>query len=307
MTDRSSTTDTPAARSSRPAVSASARFLDEALTTRAFQVPPDLPRTIHQPRDDGPCDAGPPARAHSLHRDSDRTPLDDAGAQLTLGGLLGDATRPQGERPAGRPTTTPEPAPTDRSPLAPAAPTAIVVDLETQRSAEEVGGWEHPEKMGLAVAVVYDLDVGEFRVYGESHVNGLIDELTRARLIVGFNLRRFDFAVLRGYAALDWDRLPALDILEIIHRRLGFRLSLDHLATETLGERKTADGLQSIAWYRAGQLERVIDYCKQDVLLTKRLYEFGRRHGYLLYRDHQGRAVRLPVDFNENLFPGPRP
>ena len=176
-------------------------------------------------------------------------------------------------------------------------PSAIVFDLETQRSAQEVGGWEHRHKMGLAVGVVYDLDREEFRVYTEPQVDALIHELTRARLIVGFNLRRFDFDVLRGYAALDFNALPALDILERIYQRLGFRLKLDHLAQETLGERKSADGLQSLAWFKAGELERVIEYCKQDVLLTKRLYDYGRRHGYLLYRDNQGRAVRLPVDF----------
>lgn len=179
---------------------------------------------------------------------------------------------------------------------------AIVFDLETQRSAEDVGGWEHRDRMGLAVGVVYDLDRGEFRVYTERQVDALISDLVRARLIVGFNVRRFDFDVLRAYADLDWNALPALDILECIHRRLGFRLKLDHLAQETLGERKSADGLQSLAWFKAGEIERVIEYCKQDVLLTKRLYDFGRQHGYLLYRDIQGRAVRLPVDFDENLF-----
>jgi DEAD/DEAH box helicase domain-containing protein len=180
----------------------------------------------------------------------------------------------------------------------PAAPSAIVFDLETQRSAEDVGGWENRRQMGLAVGVVYDLDSAEFRVYTETQVHALITELTRARLIVGFNVRRFDFDVLRGYADLDYDALPALDILERIYRRLGFRLKLDHLAQETLGERKAADGLQSLAWFKAGELQRVIEYCKQDVLLTKRLYDFGRQHKYLLYRDNQGRAVRLPVDFD---------
>src|SRR3989304_4506965 len=90
------------------------------------------------------------------------------------------------------------------------------------------------------------------RVYTEAQVHALITELTRARLIVGFNVRRFDFDVLRGYADLDYDALPALDILERIYKRLGFRLKLDHLAQETLGERKAADGLQSLAWFKAG-------------------------------------------------------
>ncbi len=273
------------------------------LTERAFRVLPDLFLTTRQLLGDCPCESGCPSCVHSPKCGSGNKPLDKPGAHLTLRGLLREAAWSEGEGPTHRPSTT------EANPLVkrgrnapPAEPTVIVFDLETQRSAEEVGGWEHRRRMGMAVGVIYDLDRAEFRVYTEPEVDALLAELTRARLIVGFNLRRFDFDVLRGYADLDYDALPALDILECIYRRLGFRLKLDHLTQETLGERKSADGLQSLAWFKAGELERVIEYCKQDVLLTKRLYDFGRQHGYLLYRDYQGRAVRLPVDFDENLF-----
>jgi glycyl-tRNA synthetase beta chain len=83
-------------------------------------------------------------------------------------------------------------------------------------------------------------------------------------------------------------------MLEEIHAELGFRLSLNHLAQETLGAAKSADGLQSLAWWKAGDRQKVVDYCRADVDLTRRLFEFGRQHGYLLYRDHQGRAARIP-------------
>jgi DEAD/DEAH box helicase domain-containing protein len=110
---------------------------------------------------------------------------------------------------------------------------------------------------------------------------------------------------LRGYRALDYAALPTLDLLEEIHATLGFRLSLNHLAQETLGAPKAADGLQSLAWWKAGERDKVIEYCKADVDLTRRLFEFGRDHGYLLYRDYQGRPARLPVRFGEkNLLRG---
>ncbi len=230
-------------------------------------------------------------------------PLDKQGTHVPLQGLLGEAPWADAKQPPCRPSSTPSyPQVKEGSETAAGVSHAIVFDLETQRSAEDVGGWEHRHRMGLAVGVVYDIDRAEFRVYTERQVDALISDLVHARLIVGFNLRRFDYDVLRGYADVDWNALPTLDILECIHRRLGFRLKLDHLAQETLGEGKSADGLQSLAWFKAGDIERVIEYCKQDVLLTKRLYDFGRQHGYLLYRDIQGRAVRLPVDFDENLF-----
>lgn len=234
---------------------------------------------------------------------SGNKPLDKRGAQLTLQSLLGEAPWADATRSPSHPSSTSSyPQVKEGSETAAGVSHALVFDLETQRSAEDVGGWEHRHRMGLAVGVVYDLDCAEFRVYTERQVDALISELVHARLIIGFNLLRFDYDVLRHYADVDWNALPTLDILECIHRRLGFRLKLDHLAQETLGEGKSADGLQSLAWFKAGDIDRVIEYCKQDVLLTKRLYDFGRQHGYLLYRDIQGRAVRLPVNFDENLY-----
>ncbi len=273
------------------------------LTERGFQVLPELFLKTRQLLEECPCESGCPSCVHSPKCGSGNKPLDKQGAHLTLQGLLGETPWTDTKQPS-RPSSSAPSGPLEKegSETVSAMSHAIVFDLETQRSAEDVGGWEHRHRMGLAVGVVYDLDRAEFRVYTERQVDALINDLVHARLIVGFNVRRFDFDVLRAYADLDWNALPALDILECIHRRLGFRLKLDHLAQETLGERKSADGLQSLAWFKAGEIDRVIEYCKQDVLLTKRLYDFGRQHGYLLYRDLQGRAIRLPVDFDENLF-----
>jgi DEAD/DEAH box helicase domain-containing protein len=86
--------------------------------------------------------------------------------------------------------------------------------------------------------------------------------------------------------------------LEDIHKRFGFRLSLNHLAEHTLGRPKTADGIQAVRWFREGNLDAVIRYCRDDVIITKELFEFGLRQGHLLYRNRERQAVRLPVDWN---------
>jgi len=54
-----------------------------------------------------------------------------------------------------------------------------------------------------------------------------------------------------------------------------------------------------------GEKDKVIEYCRADVDLTRRLFEFGLQHGYLLYRDYQGRAARLPVRFGEKIVSRP--
>jgi DEAD/DEAH box helicase domain-containing protein len=121
-------------------------------------------------------------------------------------------------------------------------------------------------------------------------------------LIVGFNIKRFDYRVLQPYTVIDLDALPTLDILEEIQALLGHRLSLGHLAEKTLGEAKTGNGLLALEFYAAGKWEELESYCRQDVNLTHRLFEFGVRRGYLLYEHRQGALVRMPVDWREERF-----
>jgi DEAD/DEAH box helicase domain-containing protein len=62
--------------------------------------------------------------------------------------------------------------------------------------------------------------------------------------------------------------------------------------------RKTADGLQAVAWFREGKMEELTQYCQKDVEITHRLFEFGCQNGYLLYETREGQVVRLPVDWD---------
>ena len=180
-------------------------------------------------------------------------------------------------------------------------PTTVIFDLETLRSADEVGGWGNAHRMGIAVGVVCFLEENRFETYGEDRVRELAQALRSASLVIGFNSRGFDYKVLNGYTGEDYNRtLPTLDLLEEVHRRLGFRLGLSHLCSETLGAEKSADGLKSLEWVRQGRLDLVEDYCRRDVELLRDLYLFGRREGYVLYRKGKGKPAKqrkLPVDW----------
>jgi DEAD/DEAH box helicase domain-containing protein len=91
--------------------------------------------------------------------------------------------------------------------------------------------------------------------------------------------------------------LPTVDMLRDVHLALGFRLPLQALAEATLNESKSADGLQSVRWFRQGEIDKVIEYCQHDVEITRRLYEHGREHGHLLYWDRQGRMQEVYVNW----------
>src|SRR2546423_5406914 len=145
----------------------------------------------------------------------------------------------------------------------------LYFDLETQKSAEEVGGWDKIGNMGMSVGVVYSTATDSYTIYSEQQVDQLIKDLQRADLIVGFNHLRFDFEVLHGYTALDLRQLPTLDLLLDLADTLQHRLSLDAIASATFGLAKTAEGLQAIQWYREGRLVDIAPYCCYDVKLTK--------------------------------------
>jgi DEAD/DEAH box helicase domain-containing protein len=174
----------------------------------------------------------------------------------------------------------------------------VLFDLETQLSAADVGGWQNAHRMLVAIGVVCHLEEGRLESFGESEVGSLIERLEGADLVVGFNIARFDYKVLSGYTGVDYRRtLSTLDLLEEVRKKLGFRLSLDHLANATLGVSKSADGLQSLEWVQQGRLDLVEEYCRHDVEILRDLYLFGRRMGHVLYVDRDDRKVKLPVEW----------
>jgi hypothetical protein len=173
----------------------------------------------------------------------------------------------------------------------------IYFDLETQRSADEVGGWDKINQMGMSVGVTYSSAKGEYTIYGEKQVGDLITELQRADLVVGFNNLRFDYEVLHGYTSFDLRQLPTLDMLVKLSETLRHRLSLDSIATATFGVEKTAEGLQAIEWFKQGKLLEIAEYCCYDVKITKLVHEYGVQHRQLHYHNRFGKKLSVPVDW----------
>ncbi|MEA2040523.1 MAG: ribonuclease H-like domain-containing protein, partial [Thermodesulfobacteriota bacterium] len=178
-------------------------------------------------------------------------------------------------------------------------PRLLFFDLETQKTAKDVGGWQNSHLMRISVAVVFDSIEKQFQAFDEAGTNDLLDLLNKADLIIGFNIRNFDYRVLGAYTNSVLNDLPTFDILEDIHKRLGYRLSLDHLAKETLNKGKTAHGLQAVEWFREGEIKKLTEYCRRDVLITRDLFMYGLEKGHLVYKEKSyNTRVRLFVDWN---------
>jgi DEAD/DEAH box helicase domain-containing protein len=173
----------------------------------------------------------------------------------------------------------------------------LYFDLETQKSADEVGGWGNIAKMGMSIGVTCSSANGEYKIYGEKQVDELIKDLQRADLVVGFNNLRFDYEVLHGYTSFDLSQLPTLDMMVELQNTLNHRLSLDSIATATFGVEKTAEGLQAIRWFKDGKLAEIAEYCCYDVKITKLVHEYGRQHQQLHYNNRFGKKMTVPVSW----------
>ena len=171
----------------------------------------------------------------------------------------------------------------------------VYFDLETQKSAEEAGGWDKISRMGMSVGVTFTTARGDYRIYGEKNVNELLVDLRRADLVVGFNVLRFDYEVLHGYTIFDLRQLPTLDLMVDMANTLQHRLSLDSIAAATFGVAKTAEGMQAIRWFKEGRLVEIAEYCCYDVKLTKLVHEHGLRHRQLHYHNRFGKKLTVPV------------
>lgn len=181
----------------------------------------------------------------------------------------------------------------------------IIFDLETKQIFTDVGGY-YPEKLGVSfLGAIERLGLPEAgpvtetrHQFFESDLSHFFPLLNQADLIVGYNLLGFDLPALSVYGQIDLDTLPILDLFLEIKNQAGRRVSLDAVVSQTLGVHKSGVGLDAIKYYQQSDLASLAAYCLKDVEITRDLYDFGRRHGYVKFLNHWNNPVELPVNFN---------
>lgn len=180
----------------------------------------------------------------------------------------------------------------------------IVLDLETQKSFEEVGGFGKNHLLKVSVVGVYSYPQNKYLTFVEDELYRLGEMLSEADQIIGFNIKNFDFQVLQPYLNYKLSELPCLDILEEVEKLIGHRVKLDNLAQMTLGAGKSGDGLQALKFYKLGQFDDLKKYCLDDVRITKDLYDYVQAYSKLLYKDYfETREIQLK--FSEPLVRKP--
>lgn len=173
----------------------------------------------------------------------------------------------------------------------------LVVDLETQNLVQDVGGWGHIDKLKISVACAYDSKTNEYLTFRENEIEKLND-LCEERLVIGYNIRGFDLIILQAYG-LTLEKLDVFDIMYDVQTltRQKF-LKLETIAQGTLNVGKSADGLMAVEWWKSGEMDKIIQYCKQDVQVTKDIFEHGRKQGHVKLRRADGSDSQVRVNWN---------
>ncbi|MCW1892009.1 MAG: ribonuclease H-like domain-containing protein [Candidatus Uhrbacteria bacterium] len=173
----------------------------------------------------------------------------------------------------------------------------IVFDIETRNTFQDVGAY-NPALLQVSLVGVYFYETDTFEAFLEEDLPKLWPRFERADRIIGYNSDNFDFPCLQRYYPGELAKLPSLDLLVEIQKRLGFRIKLDDVAHATLGMGKTGHGLQAVEFWKKGEIEKLKDYCLQDVRVTRDVYEYALEHKEVKYTDRMGnlQTISLPID-----------
>ena len=68
-------------------------------------------------------------------------------------------------------------------------------------------------------------------------------------------------------------------------------------AQATLGRGKGGDGLKSVEWWQQGLVDKVREYCIEDVRITRQIFEYALEHNAVKYMDFKTkREIKLNTD-----------
>ena len=167
----------------------------------------------------------------------------------------------------------------------------IVFDIET------IGDIRNYASLKVTVVSIYEFATDSYRSFEEHELGELWPILEKSERLIGYNSLHFDVPVLNNYYAGDLGTIPHLDLLKVIKESSGKRYKLDDIAQATLQIGKSADGLQAMKWFEEGKIDKVKEYCEQDVKVTKEIYDYGIANRMLYYPTITGDILPIAVDF----------
>lgn len=178
----------------------------------------------------------------------------------------------------------------------------IVFDIETKNSFADVGGRDNLKALEVSLVGAYSYNQDKYFAFEEHELKDFGELARNNAMLITFSGRRFDVPILEKYYQFNITSLPHFDILDEIENGLGRRVGLNVLAEANLGvgQGKTGHGLDAIEYYRKGEMQKLKDYCVQDVKVTKEIFDLIRKQGYLwIPQRNAPQMTKLPITYKE--------
>lgn len=190
--------------------------------------------------------------------------------------------------------------------------TEVIFDIETKKIFDDIST-NNPADLGISIVSLYSRQLDENFQETSGQIASFYEEdfpkmwplFANADRVIGFNSLHFDVPALVPHSPYDFKKLNHFDILEKVKNSLGFRLSLNALATETLGHTKIDNGLNAVYYWQehsSESLAKLQKYCEMDVIVTKEVYDFALQNKQLKYKDKWNTPRLIDVDFS---YPAP--
>lgn len=170
----------------------------------------------------------------------------------------------------------------------------IVFDIETKNTFQDVGKNE-PALLDMSLIGIWDSETNKYEAFLEHELNKLWPIIEHADILIGYNSDHFDIPLLNKYYPGDLTKIKSIDLMKEIKDVIGRRMKLDHIAEGTLGINKSGHGLQAITWWKQGEIEKIKQYCLDDVKITKKIYDYALKHGKVKYKD-AGKVISIPLN-----------
>lgn len=201
----------------------------------------------------------------------------------------------------------------------------LVYDIEIIRSPkfdpkkpnyEYAKGWDDHHGMSIACIGIYDYKDDHLTCVDMSwmenpdgadiHENQWVFELfADADLVIGYNNHRFDDPMMRSHG-FNINEFKSYDILANIYAAVGLTGAWDYRTHGGYGldavckangiEGKSGDGAHAPFDWQDGKKKEVMDYCKNDVQITKDLVDQIFANGGLI-SPKTGKFVRIAMPY----------
>jgi len=186
--------------------------------------------------------------------------------------------------------------------------TEVIFDIETKKIFDDIVGSD-PADLGISIISTYKRQLddnfkeisGQMESFFEEDFPKMWALFSNVDRIIGFNSLHFDVPAMAPLAPYDFKKLNHFDIMDHIKNALGFRLSLNAVASETLGHTKIDNGLNAVYYWQEHSeesLAKLKKYCEMDVTVTKEVYDFGLKNKQLKYKDKWNTPRVIDVDFS---------